>query len=1502
MLSLEDSHKYVAKIEGQIKDKLEQCGSLSGKKFARQRQGLQDEIAKLKDGPQYKACLKLVQTDEASKPAAPAAPTGDGAANGAALANGSTPSSKEGASTAASSTSATPDLPDGKTKPAPAPVVIEAGLQEVVDKIQKILDTGSKKDLEALGPMARSVSEKDLVLASAAKINTALATKKPPHAIPNAISVCEQLAFCTSLMSTVYLDLLALSHEGKLAAQVTKVLEAVLQSGRGNALPAFLPVILGAIEKPPGSKWKVKLVALDLCGTILDLLREHCPKQMASFLPQIVPVLRGAVSEVRGELKEQGTKLLTRVGEIVTCPEIRTMAPALISCLLDFGNMKLANETLYKIANTTFLHYVDAASFALLFPIVHRAMKERQHDAKKNGIQIVGACVILIEHPDVLMSYLPALLPTLEELAVDPTFEIQREAAKAFGTLSKHLPDLLQTRILPWLLSKLESNDADQHQALNDRTGAGHSLSEVLNQVAPLFAPVFYHVLIPRLLTGNPRQRDGALWAVSFLCKADIFERYVDQAWCAVLKNLTHEDAMVNERACQAGKDVIQEFGGTRFADLFPPLAEAVLTFECIAKAREMAMDLVAAQAEKIAEMKKYGQDYLSMTSASLKVRYQLVLLLLIGRADEDPAVRRQCGLMWKEGIQSGQKAKRETLPVLMATLQEMQKSANENKRNSAKRCLAEVLDEGEETSETAKELLNSGNLNPEDNVFVDIPWDSLNSHKIPDPATIQQIDTILTNLPRRPTQMSLGEQAAKVLDENLGAFDEQLLRPFAKSSLLSFLLENLCVEKITTALSTDPLFQSGMVKQEVIEKALEGYEQDASDVDHGEDLICRVDNLMLMYGGGHLLLKDTIFELRKGQRYGVVGRNGAGKTTLMNLIASGGVSQIPADLQCVHVKPEVLQDFLEVTCVKWIKNEHPTAKKEELEKSLAAVHFPPDMWNVAIGELSGGWRMRLLIANSMMKHADVLLLDEPTNHLDVTAVQWLCDYLVSLHKTAIMVISHDPLFLNRVCTKIINYANEKLVYYEGNFDAFKEKLNLNDADAEELLAGQIEVSGGANGTAVVQREGSPSTATGVSPMTTVTKPLGGGGTSSSEPPASQAAGNRDGGVESPLVAGETTDEALAKTASVQSSAMAKTSSIASAMSEDSTSTTAAPDRKAKIVFPIPGKVQGLTSLAKPVIEIKDLRFAYNTEKGEVLKGISQKVTMNSRVAIRGKNGAGKSTLMNLICGEIHANASAVPQAGTCAKHRNCRLAYLAQHHMFHLQEFLQTTPYIYIQKRFANGYDQAYQDRLKLPRSPEELEDRKERARKHGKYGNMVHDVVGRQMRGKEPWYEIRWENLDDAKQNTWENLEKLRLLGIEAYALAYDDRMAAQTAQIDQRPLSAREITKHFEQFGLTEELVLNRNIGMFSAGQKSKVTLAAAFWTKPHVIALDEPTNYIDMETLDSLTLALQRFKGGVICISHSNEFVKKVCTEQWMLVDGQITLSKGIEDLVIDPAVA
>merc|ERR1712032_550435 len=107
----------------------------------------------------------------------------------------------------------------------------------------------------------------------------------------------------------------------------------------------------------------------------------------------------------------------------------------------------------------------------------------------------------------------------------------------------------------------------------------------------------------------------------------------------------------------------------------------------------------------------------------------------------------------------------------------------------------------------------------------------------------------------------------------------------------------------------------------------------------------------------------------------------------------------------------------------------------------------------------------------------------------------------------------------------------------------------------------------------------------------------------------------------------------------------------------------------------------------------------------------------------------------------------------------------------------------------------------------------------------------------------------------------------------------MGAASAGVDQRPLSEREICKHLATFDIDEELARERSIESMSAGQKSRVTLAAAFWTKPHVICLDEPTNYMDIETVDSLGKSLATFKGAVVVITHHKMFLEEVCTEKW-----------------------
>ncbi|CAE6972288.1 ABCF3 [Symbiodinium natans] len=576
------------------------------------------------------------------------------------------------------------------------------------------------------------------------------------------------------------------------------------------------------------------------------------------------------------------------------------------------------------------------------------------------------------------------------------------------------------------------------------------------------------------------------------------------------------------------------------------------------------------------------------------------------------------------------------------------------------------------------------------------------------------------------------------------------------------------------------------------------------------KDLVCCIPNLILMYGGSvKPLLSNTRFELRRGRRYGIVGQNGAGKTTLMSRVAVGDLPGME-QLKCYHLEHEGILDNIDrkTSCSEFVKLKCEGIDSHSTDKYLHDVGFDSDMFSKQVGELSGGWKMRLALACAVAQGADVFLLDEPTNHLDSVAVKWLQSYLVSQGKRiTAMIISHDAGFLNHACTDIVHFTKEgKLVYYEGNFDTFREKTKLDAEGAKSVLT-------------VRGHEGK----TGDDQDKPAEKQLG----------VLPADGDEDG-----------------------------------------------------MRFPMPGKIEGLGTASKPVATVTNLNFKYFEDAPLVLKGVTVRLTMGSRIGVVGRNGAGKSTLLNLLAGELLPPEDESGEVSAVWRHRNLRLAYIAQHHFFHLSEFLKSTPLHYFQTRFRQGYDEETQRRLTLPQSEEEAQYRKDMGAKHGKRGKEVEALLSRQKRGRQILYEVKWKGLDDAKQNTYEPLTKLRLLGVEKMCAALDDRIAC--AETALRPLSTREIVKHLEPFGITENMTCHRMIEGFSAGQKSKLMMAAAMWTKPHVIAFDEPTNYLDFQTVSSLAKAIKLFKGGTIVVTHNAEFLQETCDEIWHVEDGRVTI--------------
>jgi len=1208
------------------------------------------------------------------------------------------------------------------------------------------------------------------------------------------------------------------SEPGKNAKDLLS--KMLLGGPTGKVMPDLcLPPMLDMMGAGAAGKYKVKIGVISLLKDFLKRMGEDdiCPIQLGLMMPQVTSALRTAVGDARKEVKKAAEDLLNHIArEMVISPEVKEQAEGLVASVIDSANMERAAEVLTKLGNTTFMNTVDAASFALLFPIVTRAMREASLDAKKKGVQVTGASVNLISSPEFLTPYLPELLPLLQDCLMHAAADVEREAAKTFGLIAAGLPRVCDEDIMPYLLQQLQCGGANVDVAEVDRRGAAHGLSEVLIRRRDLYSPTLYNTILPRISSGKTdEEKAGALALFQFLPHSDPlgFLPHLTKVLPVVLRALNEDSEVITKQAKASVEVIVQEYGATYPRLLLPFMQDAVF-FDTEA-AQELAIDLFFLLCDKIQDAVKFGQDFTSVEALSVVQRRSLLSSIYIARTDPNPAIRRVATLLWKERVQSGPKAKADILSSLQQYLKGLKESDKPRRVAAAVACIKDLKGSGDIQDETLKDVEA-------------LPFVSEKALELPD---VQTVDPV----PPPPSRIELlRKRCADILPDIYMAAP---LRQYIETVVLSCCIEShdqaQAIELAEAELKpiTPPKASSAMehfklkdVYPQIFDGVPDRKAAQVADVRPEGDCLVRVENLMLMYGGGHTLLKDTTLELLKGHRYGVVGRNGAGKTTLMSTLASGRVKQIPKWLKTLHVKPEVLVEASDLTAVQFCRRHNPEesgSTEDSMQRALNEVGFPQAMQDKNVGELSGGWRMKLLIASAMMRECDLLLLDEPTNHLDVASVKWLCEYLKSLTRSTVMVISHDPNFLNEVCTDIIQYSNTRtLEYFSGNFEDFRKDRNItNDEEAEALLLGQDTEDFNFQ-------------------------------------PDARATPGQDG-------AEDDEDDSLGLKAGML-------------------------DKAAKISFPIPGKLQG-HSTGKPVLELQSVYFTYEDEgENYTLKQVTCKVPLTGRIGIIGVNGAGKSTLLGLLCGELMPSLGpGGAKPGEVYKHRNLRMAYIAQDHMFHLEEFMLSSPYVYNQRRYQNGYDEMLQKRLCEPQNEDQRKQRIELAKQYGKYGREVGRVCGRRMQGNEILYEVEWKDLEDPKQNTHEPIAKFKKLDAVGFARAYDERKAAENAGTDTRPLSSKEIVKHYEQFGLDEELVMNRNIGTFSAGQRSKLTLGAAFWTKPHLVALDEPTNYIDMETLDSLAKGLNRFKGAVLVISHSSEFVDRVCDETWTVADGSVT---------------
>ncbi|WP_019672063.1 ATP-binding cassette domain-containing protein [Psychrobacter lutiphocae] len=229
----------------------------------------------------------------------------------------------------------------------------------------------------------------------------------------------------------------------------------------------------------------------------------------------------------------------------------------------------------------------------------------------------------------------------------------------------------------------------------------------------------------------------------------------------------------------------------------------------------------------------------------------------------------------------------------------------------------------------------------------------------------------------------------------------------------------------------------------------------------------------------GRVLFSEATFQIHPGQKVGLTGNNGTGKSTLFGVLLTqmgeqsgdeltldAGSISIPSSWEVAHMAQEVAGssqpaiDYVLSGDKEWYQLNQQLMTLESLSDNdiahlhqrfddidgyrtptraaqvMAGLGFKTSQHQLPVTDFSGGWRMRLNLAKTLMSRADLLLLDEPTNHLDLDAILWLEEWIAKFDGT-VLLISHDQTFLDATVGFILHIENQRLTLYSGNYSQF---------------------------------------------------------------------------------------------------------------------------------------------------------------------------------------------------------------------------------------------------------------------------------------------------------------------------------------------------------------------------------------------------------------------------------------------------------------------------------
>lgn len=304
---------------------------------------------------------------------------------------------------------------------------------------------------------------------------------------------------------------------------------------------------------------------------------------------------------------------------------------------------------------------------------------------------------------------------------------------------------------------------------------------------------------------------------------------------------------------------------------------------------------------------------------------------------------------------------------------------------------------------------------------------------------------------------------------------------------------------------------------------------------------------------------------------------------------------------------------------------------EQQARRILLGLGFKEDGFAKNVSTLSGGWRMRCMLASVLVQDPDIMILDEPTNFLDLLGVVWLENYLKQLRdtsETTIVLVSHDRDFINAVCEEIVILRDQKLTYFRGNLSAYEQ-----DFEEQKLYLGRMKE---AQERQVAHMEAS------------IRENMKIGKKTNDENKLRQAKSRQ-----------KKVDDRMGLQVSANGGRFKLNRDLVGYHFHNRAEIEVPTDEKGATMS-LPDATE--LRFPGPLVSLEGIVFQYKTDR-VILDDVNLVIHLGDRVGIMGLNGSGKTTLLRVLTGQVS------PSRGKVSTHSRLKVGYYSQHSVEELQE-----------------------------------------------------------------------------------------------------------------------------------------------------------------------------------------------------------------------------------------